>query len=149
MGPRRAARGAVGQEGLKMLDRRLLLAGAAARAGIAGLRWVKSGDVEGAEAFEIQKSGSEWRSLLTKAQYEVLRLRRTEPPGSSPLNDEKRKGAFVCAGCDLPLFSSETKYDSKTGWPSFYRPLPNATGTPTAHPLPLPRPPHPTTAACA
>ena len=122
-----------------MLDRRLLLAGAAALAGIAGLRWVKSGDVEAADAFEIQKSDSEWRSLLTKAQYEVLRLRRTEPPGSSPLNDEKRKGTFACAGCELALFSSETKYDSKTGWPSFYRPLPDAVGTATDYLLLLPR----------
>jgi peptide-methionine (R)-S-oxide reductase len=122
-----------------MLDRRLLLAGAAGLAGLAGLRWFKSGDVEAADAFEIQKSDSEWRSLLTKAQYEVLRLRRTEPPGSSPLNDEKRKGTFACAGCDLPVFSSETKYDSKTGWPSFYRPLPNAIGTATDHLLLLPR----------
>src|SRR5262249_5184798 len=85
------------------------------------------------------KSDSEWRAILTKAQYDVLRRRRTESPGSSPLNDEKRKGTFACAGCDLPLFSSETKYDSKTGWPSFYRPLPNAIGTATDHLLLLPR----------
>src|SRR5438045_9339418 len=101
-----------------MIDRRLLLAGAAGLAGIAGLRWLNSGDVEAADAFEIQKSDSEWRSVLTKAQYEVLRLRRTEPPGSSPLNDEKRKGTFVCAGCDRAVFSSASQYDSKTEWRS-------------------------------
>ena len=60
---------------------------------------------------------------------------RTEPPGASPLNHEKRKGTFACAGCDLPLFSSDTKYDSGTGWPSFYQPLPNAIGTSTDYAL--------------
>ena len=121
-----------------MLDRRVLLAGAGAFALIAGLRWLQTGEVEAADAFEIQKSDTEWRAILSKPQYDVLRLRRTEAPGSSPLNDEKRKGTFVCAGCELPLFSSETKFDSKTGWPSFYRPLPNAIGTATDHLL-LPR----------
>jgi peptide-methionine (R)-S-oxide reductase len=114
-----------------MVDRRFLLAGAGGLALLAGLRWLQSMDVEAAGTFEIQKSDSEWRAILSKPQYEVLRLRRTETPGSSPLNDEKRKGTFACAGCDLALFSSETKYDSKTGWPSFYRPLPNAIGTAT------------------
>ena len=112
-----------------MVDRRLLLAGAGAIALLAGLRWFQGNDVEAAGAFEIQKSDGEWKGLLTKAQYEVLRLHRTEAPGSSPLNHEKRKGIFSCAGCALPLFSSETKYDSKTGWPSFYAPLQNAVGT--------------------
>jgi len=59
----------------------------------------------------------------------VLRRHRTEPPGSSPLNDEHRKGTFVCAGCELPVYSSDAKYDSGTGWPSFHTPLPNAIGT--------------------
>jgi peptide-methionine (R)-S-oxide reductase len=122
-----------------MLDRRVLLAGAGAFALIAALRWLQTGEVEAADAFEIQKSDGEWRAILSKPQYDVLRLRRTEAPGSSPLNEEKRKGTFVCAGCELPLFSSETKFDSKTGWPSFYRPLPNAIGTATDHLLLLPR----------
>jgi peptide-methionine (R)-S-oxide reductase len=122
-----------------MVDRRLLLAGAGAVAVLAGMRWLQGGDVEAANTFEIQKSDSEWRRILTKPQYEVLRLHRTETPGSSPLNDEKRKGTFFCAGCDLPLFSSETKYDSKTGWPSFYAPLPNAIGTATDYVLLIPR----------
>jgi peptide-methionine (R)-S-oxide reductase len=122
-----------------MIDRRLLLAGAGALALIAGLRWLQNSDVEAAGTFEIQKSDSEWRAILTKPQYEVLRLHRTEAPGSSPLNDEKRKGTFVCAGCELALFSSDTKYDSKTGWPSFYQPLPNAIGTAPDHLLLLPR----------
>ncbi len=98
-----------------------------------------SSNVEAASTFEIQKTDSEWRGLLTKAQYEVLRLHRTEVPGSSPLNREKRKGIFGCAACELPLFASETKYDSGTGWPSFYRPLANAIGTRTDHALFIPR----------
>jgi len=61
----------------------------------------------------------------------VLRLHHTEIPGSSPLNAEKRKGTFACAACELPLFSSQTKFESGTGWPSFYAPLPNAIGTAT------------------
>jgi peptide-methionine (R)-S-oxide reductase len=122
-----------------MVDRRLLLAGAGALVVLAGVRWLNGGDVEAADSFEIQKSDSEWRRILTKPRYEVLRLHRTETPGSSPLNHEKRKGTFFCAGCELPLFSSETKYDSKTGWPSFYAPLPNAIGTSTDHILLMPR----------
>ena len=122
-----------------MLDRRLLLAGVGAAGLLAALRWLAGSEVEAAGAFEIQKSDSEWRAILSKPQYDVLRLRRTEPPGSSPLNEEKRKGTFVCAGCELAVFSSETKFDSRTGWPSFYRPLPNAIGTSTDHLLLLPR----------
>jgi peptide-methionine (R)-S-oxide reductase len=125
--------------GSAMVDRRLLLAGGGALALIAGMRWLRATDVEAATSFEVQKSDSEWRALLSKAQYEVLRLHRTETPGSSPLNHEKRKGVFACAGCDLPLFSSDTKYDSRTGWPSFYRPLANAVGTATDRLLLLPR----------
>jgi peptide-methionine (R)-S-oxide reductase len=74
-------------------------------------------------------SDAEWRKRLTPAQYNVLRGHGTERPGSSPLNNEHRKGIFACAGCDLPLFSSDTKFQSGTGWPSFYQPLPEAVGT--------------------
>ncbi len=122
-----------------MIDRRLLLAGAGFLAAFAGLRWLQAGEVEAAAAFEVQKTDSEWRRILSKAQYEVLRLHRTEIPGTSPLNDEKRKGIFACAGCELPLFSSDAKYDSKTGWPSFFQPLPNAVATSTDHVLLMPR----------
>jgi peptide-methionine (R)-S-oxide reductase len=122
-----------------MLNRRMLLVGAGAAALIAGARWMQGMDVEAATVFEIQKTDTEWRRLLTKAQFEVLRLHRTEVPGSSLLNQEKRKGIFACAGCDLPLFSSETKYDSRTGWPSYTAPLSNAIGTSTDHVLLLPR----------
>ena len=69
---------------------------------------------------KLVKTEAEWRKLLTPAQFDVLRQEGTERPFSSPLNSEKRKGTFVCVACDLPLFDSRTKYDSGTGWPSFY-----------------------------
>jgi peptide-methionine (R)-S-oxide reductase len=79
--------------------------------------------------FEVTKTDAEWKRILTPQQYYVLREHGTEYAGSSPLDREKRRGTFHCAGCDLPLFSSETKYDSRTGWPSFWQPLANAIGT--------------------
>ena len=82
-----------------------------------------------AAADRVVKTPDEWRKVLSKEQFYILREEGTERPYSSPLNNEKRKGTFVCAGCDLPLFKSETKFESGTGWPSFYRPLPNAVGT--------------------
>ncbi len=75
---------------------------------------------------EVQHSDAEWRRLLSGMQYEVLRHGATERPNSSPLNNEHRAGHFDCAGCQLALFSSKTKFDSGTGWPSFYAPLDNA-----------------------
>lgn len=69
---------------------------------------------------KIIKSDAEWKKLLTPEQYEILRREGTEPSFTSELNDEKRAGSFVCAGCELPLFSSEMKFDSGTGWPSFF-----------------------------
>ena len=92
-------------------------------------KWGSASDAAPAKKFEIEKSDEEWRKLLTPAQYDVLRKHGTERPFTSPLDKEKRKGAFACAGCDLPLFSSDTKFDSRTGWPSFWQPLPNAIGT--------------------
>jgi peptide-methionine (R)-S-oxide reductase len=82
-----------------------------------------------AESFEVTMTEAEWRKKLTEMQYYVLREEGTERAGSSPLNHEKRKGTFLCAGCDLAAFSSETKYDSGTGWPSFWQPLPDAVRT--------------------
>jgi peptide-methionine (R)-S-oxide reductase len=79
--------------------------------------------------FEITKTDAEWRKVLTPEQYYVLRGHGTERPFTSPLDREKRAGTFSCAGCALPLFSSATKFDSGTGWPSFYAPLENAVGT--------------------
>lgn len=82
-----------------------------------------------AESFEVTLSEAEWRKKLTKMQFYVLREEGTERAGTSPLNHETRKGTFFCAGCDLAAFSSETKYDSGTGWPSFWQPLPDAVRT--------------------
>jgi peptide-methionine (R)-S-oxide reductase len=81
------------------------------------------------ETFPIQKSDDEWRKSLDPQQYQVLRKHGTERAGTSPLNNEKRKGAFRCAGCGEPLFDSGTKFESGTGWPSFWEPLPGAVGT--------------------
>ena len=78
--------------------------------------------------FPFKLSEAQWRQRLTPQQFNVLREHGTEYPGSSPLDAEKRRGTFSCAGCDKPLFSSETKFDSRTGWPSFYKPLDNAVG---------------------
>jgi peptide-methionine (R)-S-oxide reductase len=88
----------------------------------------KTGDAVAA-TFEVTKTDAEWRAILTEDQYQVLRHEATERAGSSPLNAEKRKGIFHCAGCDLPVYSSETKYESGTGWPSFWESLPDAIGT--------------------
>jgi peptide-methionine (R)-S-oxide reductase len=84
---------------------------------------------QAAEVFEVTHTDAEWQKLLTPAQYNILRQQGTEPPFSSPLLNEHRTGTFNCAGCALPLYSSTTKYDSHTGWPSFYKPLPNAVET--------------------
>ncbi len=83
------------------------------------------------QKFEITKSPAEWKRLLGSARFAVLREGATERPGSSPLDQEKRRGTFVCAGCGLPLHSSAAKFESGTGWPSFFRALPNAVATRT------------------
>jgi peptide-methionine (R)-S-oxide reductase len=82
-----------------------------------------------AETFEIARTDAEWRKLLTPDQYAVLRQEGTERPFASPLLHEKRRGSFACAGCDLDLFSSTTKFESGTGWPSFWAPLDKALAT--------------------
>ena len=83
------------------------------------------------QQFEVTKTDEEWRRTLTPDQYKVLRKHGTERAGTSPLDKEHRHGTFACAGCGLPLFSSETKFDSGTGWPSFWTPLEGAVGTST------------------
>ena len=88
---------------------------------------------------KIELSDAEWKEKLTSIQYKVLRKAGTERPFSSSLNDEKRTGIFACAGCDLPLFHSDTKFDSKTGWPSFYDVIPNHVATSTDYKLIFPR----------
>jgi peptide-methionine (R)-S-oxide reductase len=114
-----------------MFDRRqIALAGLGALlAGVlARMHSTRAGGVQGAK-FEITKSDEEWRRILTPEQYYVLRQHGTERAFTSPLDKEYGEGVYHCAGCDLPLFSSKTKYNSGTGWPSFYAPLENAVGT--------------------
>ena len=120
------------REEKKMQDRRTVLkrtlqAGAAAVGALVLGSVPKIAAAEG--RFEVTKSESEWRRLLTPEQYYVLRDHGTERAGSSPLDREKRRGVFKCAGCDLQVYSSDAKFDSGTGWPSFWQPLPNAVGT--------------------
>ena len=93
-----------------------------------------SDDVE-----RLDKPAAEWRELLTPESYAVLFRERTEPPGSSALNHEKRDGTFVCAACHLPLFESSAKYESGTGWPSFFDAISGRVGTKTDFKLILPR----------
>ena len=102
------------------MKRSSVLAGIAALALVPRLR---------AAAAEVTHDDAEWRRLLPAASYDVLRHEGTEPAFSSPLEREHRAGTFACLGCDLPLFSSKTKFESGTGWPSFYQPLPNAVAT--------------------
>ncbi|RJT31362.1 peptide-methionine (R)-S-oxide reductase [Mesorhizobium waimense] len=115
-----------------MTRRDFLWSGAAAMALAAGaaamLRMGGSQDALAAETFEVTKTDAEWHAILSDAAYNVLRKEGTEYPGTSPLLNEHRKGVFACAGCDLPLYSSETKFDSGTGWPSFWQEIPNAVG---------------------
>ena len=107
-------------------------AGALAVAGGAATLWMARTIGPAAAAaegsFEITRTEAEWRAILTPAQYAVLRKEGTERAFSSPLDKEKRAGTFACAGCDLPLYSSKAKYDSGTGWPSFWESLPGAIG---------------------
>jgi peptide-methionine (R)-S-oxide reductase len=127
--------------------RRFLLAGTTALAALAALsQWralagvlpadsgtppAGSDDLASDEQFDVTHTQAQWRELLTPAQFAVLREAATERPYSSPLNDEHRVGVFVCAGCASQLFSSRTKFDSHTGWPSFYAPLDHAVATHT------------------
>jgi peptide-methionine (R)-S-oxide reductase len=114
------------------IDRRSWLLGS--------LALIACGRVEGApKRFPYALGDAEWRRRLTPGQYAVLRRHDTEAPFTSPLNHEKREGLFVCAGCGWALYASATKFDSGTGWPSFYRPLPRAIGTSTDHVIGYPR----------
>ena len=97
------------------------------------------GTAVSAKPYRIVYSDAEWRRRLTKGQYAVLRQAATERAFTSPLVKEHRKGTFVCAGCANELFSSATKYESGTGWPSFWKPLPGAIGTSVDHKLVYPR----------
>lgn len=119
------------------MDRRKFIAGAVLSAtAFAGARSVLansgqdvvSSAASGEAAPQVRKSRDEWLELLSEDQYQILFEEATERPWSSPLNDEKRDGTYVCAACFQPLFSSQTKFDSGTGWPSFFQALDGATG---------------------
>ncbi len=90
-------------------------------------------------AAPLKRADAEWRKALQPAAYNVLREEGTEYPGTSPLNDEKRAGVFVCAGCSLPLFTSAMKFDSGTGWPSFFTTIPGAFATKQDYKMIVPR----------
>jgi len=109
------------------MNRRHFLLGTTALAAL-GVLGPRAAQAE-AEKFEITLSDAEWRKRLTPEQFAVLRRHGTEPAFSSPLDKEFRKGIYACAGCDLPLYSSDAKFDSGTGWPSFTAPLPDAVRT--------------------
>lgn len=117
------------------MKRRDLLLGTSALAAVVlgGGSWWQSknnGTAIASEGeFEVTLTEAQWRERLTTEQFGVLRKEHTERPYSSALNDEKREGVFNCAGCELPLYASATKYESGTGWPSFYQPIDNAIGT--------------------
>ena len=119
---------------MSALNRRSILLGGTALAGVAALPWITTflGNAIAGEGepvpgtFEVTHTDDEWKKILGDDAFYIMRRQGTEPPGSSPLLNEHRVGTFACAGCDLPLFDSKTKFDSGTGWPSFWQALPNA-----------------------
>jgi peptide-methionine (R)-S-oxide reductase len=111
----------------RLIDRRTVLG--AAGFGAVTLLAAKMPAAASPMKFEVSHSDAEWRKLLGPERYAVLRQAATERPFSSPLDEERRTGIYVCAGCALPLFTSTTKFDSGTGWPSFWAPLKNAVVT--------------------
>lgn len=117
---------------MTLQGRRLALVAGGSTLGIAiasALGWApRTASAGESGRFELTRTDDEWRKLLTANQYAVMRQEGTERPYSSPLNDEHRPGIFACAGCGLEAFSSKTKFDSKTGWPSFWQPLPSSVG---------------------
>jgi peptide-methionine (R)-S-oxide reductase len=127
----------VKRTGAMILSKRSFLRGA----GIAaiGLTFGCGAEADAKGKFTVTKTDAEWRKALSGPAYRVLRQEDTERPYSSPLDKEKRKGTFVCAGCSQRLFSSATKYESGTGWPSFWKPLAGAVGTATDYKLGYPR----------
>jgi peptide-methionine (R)-S-oxide reductase len=112
------------------ISKRTFLGSAAAALGALAVGGCSRTEAAGPpETFEVTKSPEEWRRILTPQQYAVLREEETERSGSSPLNDERRRGTFACAACALPLYESKTKFESGTGWPSFTAPIPGAVRT--------------------
>jgi peptide-methionine (R)-S-oxide reductase len=124
---------------MEQSKRNFLTFGGLAFAGvsIAGISILQAGSAKA--RFVVTKTDAQWRKILTASEYSILRQANTERPYSSPLNSEKRAGIFTCAGCDQQLFSSTTKFESGTGWPSFYKPLTGGVGTNTDYLLGYPR----------
>ncbi len=112
-----------------MKRRYFLMGGAVGLAILAARQYWPTSPATAAEKFEVTRSDAEWKKLLTPEQYAVLTKEGTERAFSSPLDQEHREGTFSCAGCNLPLYSSKTKFDSRTGWPSFWAPIDKAVGT--------------------
>ncbi len=122
---------------MNQVSRRSLIGGVGLFA-VSGL--IACGKADAAKGnFPFKLTEAEWRKRLSPAAYSTLRKEATEQPYTSPLNKEKRKGTFACAGCALPLFQSSTKYDSGTGWPSFWAPIKRSVGTKTDYLLGYPR----------
>ena len=106
---------------------------------VAGISFFRSGTAVAKNRFPVTKTDAQWRRILPRSAYNVLRKSATERPYSSPLDKEKRRGRFVCKGCGQHLYSSSTKYDSRTGWPSFYRPIRGGIRTKTDYKIGYPR----------
>ena len=111
------------------MNRRTLLAGACAMIAAPAAAKPNSAQASFANSPWRKLTKEDWKKRLSPAAYKVLREEDTEAPGSSPLNKEKRRGTYVCAGCELPLFKSEWKFESGTGWPSFHTAMPGSMGT--------------------
>jgi peptide-methionine (R)-S-oxide reductase len=134
--------GKVAIEENRMMSRRNALLAGIGLAGVAAFARNLFGRGEaqaGGEKFEVSRSEAEWKQILSPEQFRVLRQHGTERPYSSALNDEHRPGVFACAGCDLPLFRSETKFESGTGWPSFFAPIDDAVRNSNDYSLIIPR----------
>ncbi len=113
---------------MNAINRRSILTFAASGISLVAMAASRRTSLAAEGTFEVTKTVEEWKKILAPESFAVLREEDTERPFTSVLLDEHRKGTFNCAGCDLPLFASETKYDSGTGWPSFFDHLPNAIG---------------------
>ncbi len=121
--------------------RNFMMVGGVMLAGLAvsGIAALRSGSALAKGNFAVTRTDAQWRKMLSPAAYRVLRQADTESPYTSKLNDEHRKGIFVCAGCSQGLFGSATKFDSGTGWPSFYQPLAGGVATTTDYKIGMPR----------
>jgi peptide-methionine (R)-S-oxide reductase len=123
-----------------LASRRHILGWMTAGAAAVAVGWrIRPGEARAATVYPVHFTDAEWKKRLTPQQFSILRQQSTEYPDSSPLNKEHRKGTFLCAADGSALFSSATKFDSGTGWPSFWQPLQRAVGTSTDHELGYPR----------